>query len=348
MRRPIHGGNLAWAEAYANCPASTIVDFSASINPLGPPQSAIAAINQGIQFISSYPDPNYSQFRSCLAYYHAISLDLVLPGNGAAELLTWAAWELSKLDVVYLPSPGFADYERALRTFDTKIAFYNLDQINEGFNLSKKAGLIINNPHNPTGKLWQIDEILAHLKNFALVIVDEAFMDFLPPSQQQSLISFVPQFDNLIILRSLTKFYSLPGLRLGYVITEPERIKCWQKWRDPWAVNILAALAGEAVIKDHEFQQKTWEWLTPTRENLYQELASLSYLKPLPGAANFLLVETAKSSSQLQLELLKNHRILIRDCLSFPKLGDRFFRIAIRTKEENQNLLNALKLIIDN
>jgi histidinol-phosphate/aromatic aminotransferase/cobyric acid decarboxylase-like protein len=183
------------------------------------------------------------------------------------------------------------------------------------------------------------------VEKFALVLIDEAFMDFLPPSQQQSLISFVPQFDNLIILRSLTKFYSLPGLRLGYVITQPERIKRWQKWRDPWSVNILAALAGEAVIKDREFQQKTWDWLIPTRENLYQQLALLPYLKPQRGRANFLLIETAKPSSQLQLELLKKDRILIRDCLSFPLLGDRFFRIAVRTSEENQTLINALKRI---
>lgn len=345
MKKPTHGGNLAWAAAIANCPASAILDFSASINPLGPPEEAIASIYQGISQLSQYPDPNYTQFRASIAAYHHCQPDSVLPGNGAAELLTWAAWELSQLEVTWIPNPGFADYQRALQTFSASIRPYSLNLLPEGLKTAKKAGLILNNPHNPTGKLWPVTDILPMVEKFALVLIDEAFMDFLPPSQQQSLISFVPQFDNLIILRSLTKFYSLPGLRLGYVITQPERIKRWQKWRDPWSVNILAALAGEAVIKDREFQQKTWDWLIPTRENLYQQLALLPYLKPQRGRANFLLIETAKPSSQLQLELLKKDRILIRDCLSFPLLGDRFFRIAVRTSEENQTLINALKRI---
>lgn len=348
MNKPTHGGNLAWAGIIANCPASAILDFSASINPLGPPQSAIAAINQGISQLCSYPDPNYSQFCASIATHHNIDSNLVLPGNGAAELLTWAALELSQLEETLIPEPGFADYKRALQTFSGTIKPYQLNLIKEGLKPTKKSGLIINNPHNPTGQLWQITEILPYLEKFALVVIDEAFMDFLPPSQQQSLISFVPEFDNLIILRSLTKFYSLPGLRLGYVITNPNRIKKWQKWRDPWTVNILAALAGEIVLKDHEFQQKTWDWLLPTRNNLYQELALLPYLKPVQGSANFLLVKTEKSSSQLQLDLLKKYQILIRDCLSFSSLGDAYFRIAIRTFEENQILLNALKEILLN
>ncbi len=346
MTRPTHGGNLAWAAAIANCPATAILDFSASINPLGPPQSAIKAIQEGLNLLSSYPDPQYGQFRSCVAAYHQITPAWVLPGNGVAELLTWAAWELSQMEVTYLPSPGFADYWRALQTFSLPIDLYNLNELEEEFKTSKKAGLMLNNPHNPTGKMWSVAKILPYLEKFALVVVDEAFMDFLPPSQQESLIPWVKRYDNLIILRSLTKFYSLPGLRLGYVITHPARIRRWQKWRDPWAVNILAALAGVAVLGEHQFQQQTWDWLIPTREKLYQELASLPGLKPLKGAANFLLVETQKPSSQLQLDLLRKHRILIRDCLSFPELGDRFFRLAVRTDSENQTLLRGLAEVL--
>ena len=346
MTRPTHGGNLAWAAAIANCPSTAILDFSASINPLGPPQSAISAIQRGLNLLSSYPDPQYAEFRACVAAYHQITPAWVLPGNGVAELLTWTAWELSQVEVTYLPSPGFADYTRAFQTFSLPLELYNLNGIEEGFKTSKKAGLILNNPHNPTGKLWSVAKILPYLEKFALVVVDEAFMDFLPPSQQESLIPWVRKYDNLMILRSLTKFYSLPGLRLGYLITHPQRIQRWQKWRDPWAVNILAAKAGVAVMGEHQFQQQTWDWLIPTRERLYQELASLPSLKPLKGAANFLLVETQKPSSQLQLDLLRKHRILIRDCLSFPELGDRFFRLAVRTDSENQTLLRGLAEVL--
>jgi L-threonine-O-3-phosphate decarboxylase len=345
LKPPNHGGNLVWAAGLANCSVSDIIDFSASINPLGPPQSAISAINQALPLLSSYPDPNYSQLRSCLGNHHQLTPDWILPGNGVAELLTWTAWELSQLQVIYVPSPGFADYQRALHTFKLNIEPYSLNLLESGLlSPSPSSGLMINNPHNPTGKLWTTDTLLPYLDQFSLVVIDEAFMDFLPPPQQQSFIPLIQQFDHLIILRSLTKFYSLPGLRLGYVVTNPERVKRWQKWRDPWSVNILAAKAGEAVIQDYQFQQQTYDWLIPTREDLFQELGKLSNFQPLKSSANFLLVKTKIPSSQLQLNLLLNHRLLIRDCLSFPELGEDYFRIAVRTQPENQLLLNALTI----
>lgn len=139
MNKPIHGGNLAWAESIANCPAVAILDFSASINPLGPPQSAILAINKGISEVNHYPDPNYAQFCQTIAIYHDIQEDSVLPGNGAAELLTWAGLELSQLEVTFIPNPGFADYQRALNTFSVPIQPYNIDLIKNGLKTKKKG-----------------------------------------------------------------------------------------------------------------------------------------------------------------------------------------------------------------
>ena len=174
------------------------------------------------------------------------------------------------------------------------------------------------------------------------MVVDEAFMDFLAPSEQQSLVAVIQEYPNLVILRSLTKFYSLPGLRLGYAIAHPERLRRWQNWRDPWPVNVLAAAAGVAVLQDQEFQTKTWQWLAKAKTKLFQGLSSVPGLTPLEGAANFLLVETKQPSSLLQKELLLNHQILIRDCLSFPELGDRYFRVAVKSQEDNQRLLEAI------
>ncbi len=202
---------------------------------------------------------------------------------------------------------------------------------------------MLNNPHNPTGKLLTRDAILPYLKEFALVVVDEAFMDFLHPSEEQSLIQVVQEFSNLVILRSLTKFYSLPGLRLGYAITHPKRLQTWASWRDPWAVNSLAVAAGIAAVKDKQFQQQTWEWLPKARNNLFKGLADMPGLQPLQGAANFLLVQSNQSSSELQQKLLQQHQILIRDCLSFPELGDRYFRVAVRLESENQRLVTAIR-----
>jgi L-threonine-O-3-phosphate decarboxylase len=355
LNRPQHGGNPTWAATVAGCPPSLILDFSASISPLGPPPSALAAIELHLNTIAQYPDPNYAELTRAIAKHHDVDPSWVLPGNGAAELLTWAAWELSKLETTLVPTPAFADYHRALQTFgarvidrsmmlpdreigDLQYALRNLPSA-----IPHSLGLIVNNPHNPTGQIYSIETLLPYLAAFDLVLVDESFMDFLPPDRQQSLIGEIDRHPNLIILRSLTKFYSLPGLRLGYCIAHPDRLRRWQSWRDPWPVNSLAAAAAIAVLKDTQFQQQTWNWLDPARDRLMAGLSALPGLSPYPGAANFLLVKSERSVTKLQTKLLKQHQILIRDCLSFPELGDRFFRIAVRTDAENQRILTAVQ-----
>ncbi|WP_193196677.1 threonine-phosphate decarboxylase CobD [Nostoc sp. MG11] len=374
MRQPAHGGNLAWAAALAGCPPDAILDFSASISPLGPPNSAIAAIQSQIGNLKHYPDPNYSELRLALSHFHQLPPEWILPGNGSAELLTLAGRELAQLAAVMLITPAFGDYYRTLAAYNAKVLECPLmsseqrvlsfelpvllstqrevgAEVSSAPNFGDSAlnthcGLLLNNPHNPTGKLFSRESILPYLEQFALVVVDEAFMDFVPPDEEQSLISVVQEYANLVILRSLTKFYSLPGLRLGYAIAHPDRLAKWQLWRDPWPVNTLAAAAAIAAIQDTEFQQQTWTWLPPARSQLFQGLTSISGLHPQESAVNFLLVESKQATSQLQQQLLKHHQILIRDCLSFKELGDRFFRVAIRSESDNQRLLKALQSVL--
>jgi L-threonine-O-3-phosphate decarboxylase len=358
MARPAHGGNLTWAAAIAGCSPSEVLDFSASISPLGPPDGAIDAIQSHLEALKAYPDPNYHQLRSALSQFHQLPPDWILPGNGSAELLTWAGRDLAHLTATILVKPAFGDYQRALNAFGAAVVEYPLADLRSSFldltGLLKHTlpdshgqfGLLLNNPHNPTGLLFAASDILPYLQQFALVVIDEAFMDFLPPSQQQSLIGWVQDFPNLVILRSLTKFYTLPGLRLGYAIAHPERLSRWQQWRDPWSVNTLAAAAAIAAIQDTTFQQQTWDWLAIANPQLRNGLAALPGLSPCGGAVNFLLVQSEYSVTQLQSVLLQRHRILIRDCLSFPELGDRYFRVAVRTEAENQQLLHALADVI--
>lgn len=362
--RPSHGGNLVWAAALAGCSPSAILDFSASINPLGPPESALVAIRESLSALRDYPDPEYQALRQALGQQHQLSIEWILPGNGSAELLTWACRELAQLPSTYVFTPGFGDYFRALSTFAAKVvpcplqdlanptagpisALPDLTSAFSGLQFQaeerRRVGLLLNNPHNPTGRLFKSEAIVPLLEQFGLVVVDEAFMDFLRPHEQQSLIDAVPHHPNLVILRSLTKFYSLPGLRLGYAVAHPDRLKRWQTWRDPWSVNTLATEAAIAVLQDTAFQQQTWNWLASARSQLLIELASIPGLTPLPGAVNFLLVHCHRSVTQLQQQLLKTDRILIRDCLSFPELGDQYFRVAVRTPPENQRLVTGLK-----
>ncbi|MEO1509864.1 MAG: threonine-phosphate decarboxylase CobD [Cyanobacteria bacterium J06633_23] len=344
--RPTHGGNRNWAAQIANCKPEEILDFSASINPLGPPQSVLMALTEHLQNLTAYPDPSYTQLRSALSAFHNLPMDWILPGNGAAELLTWVGRELAQLEATYLATPAFADYQRSLNAFNAKVIPMPMDletvPSKATITASANCGLLLNNPHNPMGTLTRRDDLIPYLEQFALVVVDEAFMDFLSPDQQQSLLEVILDCPNLIVLRSLTKFYSLPGLRLGYAVGHPDHLKRWQQWRDPWPVNTLAEVAAIAALKDRPFQQKTWNWLPFSRNALIAGFQKLPGLVPLPGAANFLLVKTDVPSTQLQRDLLKSHQILIRDCLSFPELGENYFRVAVRLPEENNQLLTAL------
>ena len=374
MIRPVHGGNLAWAATLAGCPAAAILDFSASISPLGPPESALDAIRSHLSSLTAYPDPDYGELRAALGEALNVDPDWILPGNGSAELLTWAALDLSKLEATYLVTPAFGDYSRALLAFGAQVLDCPLDlkSLEAGagnglvtdylsvFNrsfvspslslpvplLNADRGLLLNNPHNPTGLLFGREAIRPYLEQLPLVVVDEAFMDFLPPSERESLIDAVEEFPNLVILRSLTKFYSLPGLRMGCAIGHPDILRRWQLQRDPWPVNTLAAAATAAVLRDTVFEQKTWDWLPVARQELFEGLANLPGLRPFPGAANFLLVESSISVSLIQKSLLERHRILIRDCLSFPELGDRFFRVAVRSRADNLRLIAGLSEVL--
>ncbi len=351
MSRPIHGGNLSWAARLAGCAPSELLDFSASISPLGPPCSVSEAIQAAFSLMVAYPDPQYGELREAIAQHHNVPIDYVLPGNGAAELLTWAARDLAQWGGCFRLTPSFSDYDRALQAFGccpTGIGLlgsegwcWDWDTALSGADLSQ-SGLLLNNPHNPTGALFGRSTIRPLLSRLALVVVDEAFMDFLPPSHEQSVVEWVEEFPNLVVIRSLTKFYSMPGLRLGYAIAQPDTLQRWQQWRDPWSVNVLAAAAGVAALSDTVFQQQTWAWLAAGNEQMYEGLSKVSGLSPLPSCANFFLVGCKVSAVALQAELLKRHRIYIRDCMSFAELGDRYFRVAVKTTADNQRLLTAL------
>jgi histidinol-phosphate/aromatic aminotransferase/cobyric acid decarboxylase-like protein len=290
-------------------------------------------------------------------------MDWILPGNGAAELLTWIARDLAALSACYLITPAFGDYRRSLKAFGGEVracplslAAVATDEVDWLATLltnlqhdPSQCGLLLNSPHNPTGLTIPRQVIQKLLTCFGLVVVDEAFMDFLPPAEQDrhSLLNQVTDWENLVVLRSLTKFYSLPGLRLGYAIAPPHQLQRWQQWRDPWPVNSLAAVAAEAALVDTEFQQQTWEWLAETRPNLLTQLSAITGIQPVWGTANYLLLRCDRPGTELQRELLQHHHILIRDCLSFSELGDHYVRIAIRTEVENQQLVAALRSQLD-
>jgi L-threonine-O-3-phosphate decarboxylase len=347
--RPTHGGNLVWAASISGCPVNQILDFSASINPLGLGSGVISALQQHLLDIDKYPTPGYLELRQALAEHLQVSPDWILPGNGAAELLTWAGRELAQYQTI-LPTPAFNDYGRALQAFgapvttipllDRQGTWLDLNQILDNPAIPDQAALLLNNPHNPSGALWTTETLLPLLDRFSLVVVDESFMDFVSPSQ--SLIPWVEKYDNLVVISSLTKFYSLPGLRLGYCVAHPDRLARWQSWRDPWVVNRLAEVAGIAALNDQEFIDRTWAWYNSCQPALFTGLQQVPNLKVYPSAANFFLLRTVETFTTVQTELLQQFQIYARDCMSFPELGDHYGRVALKSAVENQRLLAAL------
>ncbi len=350
--RPTHGGNLVWAASIAGCPVNQILDFSASINPLGLGSGVISALQQHLLDVDKYPIPGYLELRQALAQRLQISPAWILPGNGAAELLTWAGRELAQYQT-FLPVPAFNDYGRALQAFGapvTKLSLFDplgnlldLEQILNSSEIPSNSALLLNNPHNPSGALWQAQALLPLLDRFSLVVVDESFMDFVSPSQ--SLIPWVEKYDNLVVISSLTKFYSLPGLRLGYCVAHPDRLARWQSWRDPWVVNRFAEVAGIAALNDQEFIDRTWAWYNSCQPALYEGLQQIPQLMVYPSAANFFLLRTIQPFTTIQTELLQEFHLFARDCLSFPELGAHYGRVALKSADDNRLLLIALDKI---
>lgn len=370
-QRPRHGGNRLWAAQVGRCSPDQILDFSASLNPLGPPATVLQALQTAILStpplaITTYPDPGMTRLRQVLGQIHGVDPDWILVGNGAAELLTWAAREGSALQAVALLEPAFSDYHRALGGAGVPISpiplpcqlgppFPSLPELLRPWlrRAPRPRGLWLNLPHNPTGQIWPLHQVLDCLPQFDQVMVDEAFMDFLPqpqgeidPQAPASLLPWVREFPQLMVIRSLTKLFTVPGLRMGFGVAHPERLQRWSRWRDPWSVNGLAEVAALAALQDREFQQRTQAWLSPARQHLFQGLDRLPGVIPWPGVANFLLVQFPLSVPWLQQALLRRHQILVRDCLSFQGLGERFCRIGVRTLEDQERLLAACESIL--
>ncbi|MDX2270654.1 MAG: threonine-phosphate decarboxylase CobD [Cyanobacteriota bacterium] len=364
---PRHGGNRDWAAQLAHCSASAILDFSANLNPFGLPDSVRQALQKALAdplaaAVSLYPDPSSCLLRQALSDFYGVDPDWLIVGNGAAELLTWAAREAAQTQATVLPVPAFPDYQRALLSAGASVVLLPLNWLAGSHPVGSLSDLLdpwlksaplsrtlwLNNPHNPTGYLWRREEILPLIPLFERVVVDEAFMDFLPPAPRgnargssQSLLQDVPHFPQLIVVRSLTKFYALAGLRIGFAVGHPAIWQRWQQWRDPWSVNGLATIAAQAALADHAYQQQTYDWIPSARQHLYAGLAQLPGCRPLASSANFILTHTSASSLELQRFLLQTQQILIRDCTSFSGLGSHYFRVAVRTIGDHQRLLEG-------
>lgn len=347
-----HGGNVdAWARS-SGVEVGELLDFSASINPLGPPSSAREAFVESYAEILRYPDPYGDKLKEALAERHGLSPAEVLIGNGSTQLIYLLCAALRPRNALIV-GPAFSEYANALTLIGAKVASFNLSPDN-GFQFSTKRLsaawdkdcdiVFLATPNSVTGQMIPKVEIekVAHiaLARKTILVIDEAFVDFV---ETESIKALVRRNPYLIVLRSLTKYYALPGLRLGYLLGETGQVAELAAYQEPWSINGPALNVALASLKDSSFATKTERWLERERKFLFERLTALEGLHPLASRTNFLLVKIERGHGDaLRLRsFLLQKNILIRACDTFG-LGVNHFRIAIKQRKDNQRLLAAL------
>ena len=357
----VHGGDIHAASRRTGIPARRIIDFSASINPLGVPEGAARLMRARIKDLPHYPEPLSEGLSARIAASLGMDEASVVCGNGSTELIYLIPRAL-KPEKVLIPAPTFADYERASRLSNASgVVFHGL-RPEEGFDLSPEAfieamaatapsaagagsprgcGLaFLCNPNNPTGRLvpkrdvLRIAEAAADLSCY--LVVDEAFIDFCPA---ESVAGEVPSHPSLIVLRSMTKFFALSGLRIGYGLFHPSMAGRIRAYKEPWTVNSLAQAAGMAVLDDGPYQEASREAMEREKAFMEEGLRRIG-VSFIPSWANYYLLKV--EDGPRMAALLEKKGILVRDCSSFDGLDRTYVRVAVRTRADNQRLLKEM------
>lgn len=349
-----HGGDLLTATNVFGLEGKKVLDFSANINPLGPPQSVMEGLKNQLESIIHYPDPGQRKLKNKLAEVLSVPSSQLVIGNGAAECmaLVLLALKPKTVGVVY---PCFSEYEQLSKAFGAKVeGCYGRDEDDlkpdmvELLRLISKVNLLfIGHPNNPTGTAYTLDELKqiadSAEKANTYVVIDEAFIDFLANGSDLTLLPYLENYQHMIIIRSMTKFYAIPGLRLGYAIANPELIGKMIVKQVTWSVNQLALMAGEYCLNEKAYADETITLITEQRQYVKSKIERELGWYVFDGQANYLLVRSQKTMQAQDLQWkLGQKGILIRSCSMYKGLTEHDFRIAIRSQEENNVLLHAL------
>ena len=355
--RPRHGGNL-WALPGRAADAHVeVLDFSADLNPLGPPPGIEPVLREAFGEIGVYPEPTYRALREVLARTEGVHPDQILPGNGTAELihLVTRGRRAARAAVVV---PTFTEYERAILADGGEVVPVHLRE-EEDFDPRALVDrqpfptaplVFLCNPNNPTGRLWPEGRLREQLERLhrvgADVVVDEAYMDFVRDGERYSAVGWIREFPRLMVLRSLTKSFTVPGLRIGYLVAAAQRVEALAQLQPPWPVNGPAALVGRWLAAQRGFVDQCRRELAALRERMGSQLQGLPGVRLFPTDCNFFLCRLS-GNGRMAADLaaaLAERGIGIRVCDDFTGLeGGCFFRVAVRTQGQNDRLLVALQ-----
>lgn len=353
-----HGGDIWGFSRKYNIPLDEVLEFSGPINFLGPPQKAVEAVKQNAKLIRYYPDPNPVEFKEEIAKYvgHRVEEENILLGNGSIELIYMIAESLPRGFKALIPVPSFSEYEKAALRVGGEPLFVQLpdnftletEKIKQAVTNDTKI-MCICNPHSPSGTLYNKEELLDLVdfcsKKDIIFSVDENYIEFADKSLDNTLAGEVKNYENLFVIRSVTKFYGMAGIRFGYAIAAGTLLDKLETVRQPWSINGLAETVTLAAFRDKEFIENTKQTIAKEREALAKGLGEIEGLHVYPSVTNFLLVkiQNRKLTSTMLKELLAKEHILIRDCCTFMGMDDTYFRVTVRSAKDNQQLVEAIK-----
>ncbi len=353
ISRHIHGGNLLHLSRKSGIPADKLLDFSANINPLGPPEWLRPLISSKISELVHYPDPDSTELVATLASLHQIPAEEILIGNGATELLHLLPRALGCSELL-LPVPSYADYEEPARLNGLKIRHLLLSEKN-GFELVPhllqpllEPGqlVILGQPNNPTGRTFNPQTVRSLATSYpsTFFVIDESFISFTDGSG--SLQKNRPE--NLLVITSLTKIFAIPGLRIGYLTGATQHVSRIRAYLPNWTVNTLAQAVATKAVQDTEYIKNTRNFVDIQRARLLEQLSGIPDLTLYRGEANFLLIRIDNRSIDAQklADLAIKEGIVIRVCSNFEGLDNRYFRVAVRTEKEQERLCQVICRIL--
>ncbi|MBR1859629.1 MAG: aminotransferase class I/II-fold pyridoxal phosphate-dependent enzyme [Selenomonadaceae bacterium] len=345
MNKFEHGGNIY----NDNGLAESWLDMSANINPLGMSSAVKSAIINNIEGLVHYPDPTARELKSAISYRYKISLENIITLNGAAEFF-YLFFNTIKPKRVLIIVPSFSDYERAARSAGCDVVYFfvraednfkvDLDRLIKIIKNENIDCVILGSPNNPTSNfLLSISDIIQLTKFVEYVVIDESFIDFI--YADVSVRQLIGTYPNLITVQSMTKFYALPGLRLGFAVADKSLIERLENCKDVWNVNYLAQKAGVAALNDEEFFNKTCSWINLERPYVTERLQRIKNIKIFNPAVNFVLIKIkdCQTANEL-LNKMRQHKILLRSCANFAGLDASYIRMAIRSRTDNDCVIN--------
>lgn len=353
-----HGSDLEKIADYYHLNKENIILFGANVNPLGLSGQVKKDLATHLDVISSYPDRNYTDLKKAIASYTGSSAEHIVVGNGSTELISLLISQRAPKKALLL-GPTYSEYARELNLVGGTLEYYNLKE-EQDFKLdisdltdalkSDIDLLIICNPNNPTSSAIStsdIRELLSVCRSLGIfVMIDETYIEFAPEGAALSAVPLVPEFDNFMVIRGVSKFFAAPGLRFGYGLTSNQAfLQTLLTHQNPWSLNSVGAYAGERMLKDTDYIKKTWTLIDSERTRMCTELSGLDTVKIYPAYANFVLVRILKEglTSFDVFEKAIHQDLMIRDCSSFESLNGEYVRFCIMNPEDNDRLLDVFR-----